>query len=196
MDCHDAKERILEGRETAAVRRHIDKCGDCASFVSELAAGGREISEAYLAAAPSPAFEDRVAARIAEKEITARPAHVGLLARLVAPVLFLGLVLAGYLLFWSSPPPTQPVADAPALKISASRKVSEGPTLLALDFAGESRFVPLAGGLEREAIFAWVRGARTVELEVDERVPFREVAEILETLERTGFGYQVSRPKT
>ena len=73
MDCHDAKERILEGREGAAVRRHVERCEDCGAYARELAGGGRQIARAFLAVPPSPGFEDRVAARVRTHRLLPNP---------------------------------------------------------------------------------------------------------------------------
>ncbi|MHC4471100.1 MAG: hypothetical protein ACYTDY_09340 [Planctomycetota bacterium] len=207
MDCHDAKERIFEGRRTAAVRRHLSKCGDCRDFAGDLETGGREIAEAFLAAGPRPGFEAQVAARLSEEELAATPGPASLTVRLIGLVLFLGLVLSGYLVVRGarreSPRPverasgvvTAPHLDHP-LVLAAARDRSDGPTLVSLGFAGETWSVPLSGDVEREVLHAWSRGARTVVVEVTEQVPFPEVTRILGVLERAGFAYDLKRPKS
>ena len=165
MDCHDAKDRIFERRETAAVRRHLGKCGDCADYARELDAGGRDLARAFLAEGPRPDFGSRVAARISEEEISAVPRPAGLLVRLVAVLLFLGTVAAGWLVFRPSDvPPSSPaeprdVAVTPArrehpLRLAAARGRSDGETLVSLGFAGRNWTVPLAGDVEAEVIRA------------------------------------------
>jgi hypothetical protein len=208
MDCHDAKERAYEGRRTAAVRRHLEKCADCREFVRELESGGREIADAYLAEGPRPGFGARVAARIAEDELAAAPGPASLAVRLVGLALFIGLVASGYLLFSGSREETSELSrpaervavthsdSGHPLFLAAARAESDAPTLVSLGFAGETWSLPLSGDVEREVLHAWRLGARKVLVEVTEQVPFPEVAKILTVLERAGFAYDLRRPKT
>jgi len=209
MDCHDAKERILEGREGAAVRRHVERCEDCGAYARELAGGGRRIARAFLAVPPSPGFEDRVAARVREREISirdrARTRPVRVLVAALVPA-----VLAGVYLLLTAPseaPPvpsepetipvivvTEPFRENPLVAI-LSRDELTGPTQLALDFAGEARALTLPGDLEGELLRAWALGARRVEMTVAPEVPGREIVAAIEAMEKAGFGFELVRLK-
>lgn len=206
MDCHETKDRLLEGREGAAVRRHLRRCGDCEAYARELAAGGREIAEGFLARAPSPGFEERVMAGLAEQEIPVRTGPVIRPAGLVAAALLLLLAGSVALLITrgDAPPPagseepllvvTEPVRENP-LAIVLHREVTEGPTELVLSFAGESRVLPGASELEGELHDAWTRGARRVRMTVAPEVPGREIMTAIEALEKAGYSFELTRVK-
>lgn len=210
MNCHDTRERLLDHRATAAIRRHLARCDDCGHFSREIETGGREIAEAFLATAPSPGFEERVAARIEERELSAATTPSRVLVRLLAPALFSLLIVAGYLLFTQEPPSpdqapkvtvaktevvtTEPERENP-LYVMILRDALAEPTRLELSFAGQAWAVDLAADPEREFLLAWARGARDAELVIGPEVPGREITVMLDILERVGFSYRLRRLK-
>jgi hypothetical protein len=213
MDCHEAKDRLTEGRATAALDRHLARCEDCAAFRREVASGGRELADAYLAAPPSPGFEERISARLREREISVRPGVGGRLVRLLLPaaVVLLAVVV------WqaATPEPAPPIAPPPIeepkpvaqmvpteslrenlLYVSIHRGASENPTVLSLSFAGEERSVRLDGDTEGEIFRSFALGARTADILIGEEIPGREICRVIETLEKAGFSYYLTRTKS
>jgi hypothetical protein len=218
MDCHDAKERLTEGRETAAVRRHLERCEDCAAFRQELSGGGREIAEAFLAGTPSGGFEDAVARRIREDEIGVETRASGRLVRVLVPALFVLLLTAIWLLAVPREEAPSPGTDtgkevartavpAPVLVpteprgenslfVSVWRDDSVSPTRLSLQFAGTRRTVKIDADVEEAVLYTFALGARRAVITAGPEVPGREVFRLLETMEKIGLSYDLSRPKS
>jgi hypothetical protein len=211
MNCHDTRERLLERRATAGVRRHLEHCDDCRAYRREVETGGRELAEAFLAVGPSPGFEERVATALRGEETVGGLTPDRLVARILTPALFGLLLVAGYMLMRGDPPPaapgtppeapetpvvvlTQPEFENP-LCVTIHRDVPAAPTRLLLSFAGEQWSVDLTGDLERQIFLAWAQGARKAELAIGPEVPGREIALVLEILEKAGFSYRLHRPK-
>lgn len=214
MDCHDARERLLEGRESAGVRRHLIRCADCASLRRELEDGGREISETFLEGAPSPGFEERVSARLAEEEITVPiPIRTGSrFAWFLVPAAAVLFAVVAWKLFDTRPAPapavkpeprpaaarpaavTVPVADN-VLTVTLRREQTAGPTLMDGEFAGVERNVTFPTGVEDYLFLAWAQGAREVLIVVAPEVPTRELWSVMEVLERAGYSWAMRRPK-
>jgi len=213
MDCHEAKERLTEGRGGAALRRHLVACGDCSAFSLELEDGGRAVAEAMLAPTPSPGFEERVARRLGEEEISVPTRSVGPWRLALGGLLAAGLLVVGTFLLTSRPdeapvgvPEVREEVPSPLaavteprlenrLQLWASRVESHGPTELVLRFASESRTVLLDGDLEGALLRAWAHGARRADLTVAHRVPTREVITLIEALEKIGFSYELDRSR-
>ena len=211
MNCHEAKERLTEGRPAGAVGRHLEACADCAAYARELRIGGREIADAFLASAPSPGFEARVAARLAEPEIAAaaRPRRPFAVLAAVAVLLLGG---AGIFAFGrgggdaAAPPAPAPAPAAPLVVLTepeheyplllyVERSGTEAETTLGFSFAGAERTVPISAGVEDELLRAWAMGARRAEITVAADVPGREITFVLDGLEKTGYEYQLFRRK-
>jgi len=213
MDCHEAKDRLTEGRRTAALERHLARCEDCAAFLREVESGGRDLADAYLASPPSPGFEERVAARLREREISVRPRSGGRLVRLLVPaaVVLLAVAVWQVVLPEAAPPvlpppepdpkpvaevvPTEPLREN-LLYVSLHRELSERPTVLSLSFAGELRAVRLDGDVEGEIFRSYAFGARTADVSIGEEIPGREICSLIETLEKAGFSYFLTRTKS
>jgi len=217
MDCHEAKDRLTEGRRTAALARHLARCEDCAAFRREVESGGRELADAYLASPPSPGFEERISARLREREISVRPGMGGRFVRMLLPaaVLLLAVVVWRAATPETAPPadsqpidlppagepvpvaqvvPTQPLREN-LLYVSIHRGASENPTVLSLSFAGEERSVRLDGDTEGEIFRSFALGARTADIVIGCEIPGREICRVIETLEKAGFSYFLTRTK-
>ncbi len=208
MDCHDAKERVRRERNSTAVRRHLSRCPDCRDFSRDLKDGERELSEVFLSIPPSPGFEERVARKVAEREISIRRRPRALAAAVAAPVLLLLLVGGAYALFPPTtglpPEPSAPVAPEPvvtnpqqenSLELFLWRERSESDTEMLARFAGRSVAVALRGDVETTLLDHWVRGARHVEMRVSPEVPGREIVWLIELLEKSGFSWEIERRK-
>lgn len=212
MDCYEAKDRLVEGRRTAALSRHLARCEDCTAFRREVESGGREVAEAYLARPPSPGFEDRLSARLREKEISVRPGAVRRLAGLLVPAAaVLVAVLAWQTMFpRETLPPVLPEPEAPKtvvqvvptepltenlLFVTVRRAGLAEPTELELSFAGEGRRVAMAGDVEGELFRSYALGARTADVTIDPRIPGREICTLIEALEMAGLSYTLTRAK-
>lgn len=210
MDCHDAKERVREERLTTAVRRHLARCSDCTSFVGELDSGGRQIGEAFLAGSPSPGFEDRVAHRLAEREIAVTAGRRRPLVAFLVAALLLLIAGAGYLLMNRGrpvivAPPSDPPAEVAVvtrpveenvLNLLLDREESTSPTRLEMDFAGIREEALLSEDVEDAIFRLWARGARRARLVVGPKVPGRDMFAVQESLEKAGFAFTLSREKT
>jgi hypothetical protein len=209
MDCHDAKDRLRRERTSTAVRRHLAHCQDCREFSRDLSDGERELSAAFLSVPPSPGFEERVAQRVAEREISVHRRPRTLLAAAAVPFLLLLAVAVVTSLFPPAtgkppappPPPAvpEPVVTDPRrenpLELFLWRERSDSDTELLARFAGESVAVTLAGDVETTLLNLWVRGARRVEMRVSPEVPGREIIELIELLEKSGFSWEIRRKK-
>ncbi len=207
MDCHDAKERLRQERKGTAVRRHMDRCSDCREFAEDLGDGGRELGEAFLSVPVSPGFEERVAQRVAEREISIRRAPRALLTVVAVPLLLLLLAGGAYSLF--SPPTGRPEAPAPvvlepavtyprqenSLELFLWRERSDSTTEMLARFAGESVAVSLSKDVETTLFTHYVRGARRVTMRVSPEVPGREIIGLIELLEKVGFSWEIERKK-
>jgi hypothetical protein len=207
MDCHEAKDRLREKRRTASLDRHVGRCPDCAAFERELRTGGRDLAEAFLASPPSPGFEERVNARLREREIAVPTRPTGRFALLLVPAAVVLLAVAGWRLAFPPPPaepppektapvrkvvPTEPRRQNP-LYVRIDRVVSNARTELLLSFAGRTRQMSPDGDVENEVLTAWAMGARIAEVTVGRDVPSREVLPIVERLEKAGFSYSLVR---
>lgn len=212
MNCREAKERLAEGRETAAVRRHLAGCPDCAAYGRELETGGREIADAFLAVGPSPGFEERVGARLVETEVSAGPrARRRFAALAAAAVLPLALAVTWFALLRTgddAPPAAPPAPPAPEVaerQVVVTEPEQDNPlvvhlrreaartTVLDLRFAGDARRVPGMDAAFDALLHAFARGARRAEVTVDPDVPSRDVATLVESLERAGFAWDLLR---
>jgi hypothetical protein len=207
MNCHDARDRLTEGRRTAALDRHLERCEDCRAFGREIRGIGRDVSEAYLAEPPSAGFEERVAARLREREISVRPRLRSRFVLAFSPaVLFAVIFLVWRLSVGVEPPPpseadqkvavvtTDPVTEN-LLYLSLARPSSEGATLLLLSFAGEEREVELRGDVEGEVFRSYALGARTADVTIGRRIPGNEIKVLIDVLENAGFAYRLTRVK-
>ncbi|MEN8151480.1 MAG: hypothetical protein ABFS86_16810 [Planctomycetota bacterium] len=212
MDCHEAKDRLVEGRRTAALSRHLERCEDCAAFRREVESGGREVAEAYLARPPSSGFEERVAARLREREISVRPRPARRLAGLLIPAAAILAAVFAWLALIPGPEPVplpaSPEDPTPVARVVPTEPLRENllyvtvrraglakPTTLDLSFAGEERDVALSGDAEGEFFRAWALGARTADVTVQPRIPGREICRLIEHLEMAGFSYTITRTK-
>lgn len=213
MNCHETKERLAEGRESAAVRRHVAGCADCAAFRHELEAGGREIADAFLAVGPGPGFEERVGARLVETEIAARPpgprsritalAAAALLPLALATAAWLALFRPGEEASHPAPPAppapagrqvvvTEPEQDNPLIVVVRGGRAA-GPTTIDLHFAGDARHVPVPAQAFDALLHAFARGARRAEVTVEPGVPGRDVTALVDALERAGYAWDLLR---
>jgi predicted anti-sigma-YlaC factor YlaD len=209
MDCHDAKERVREERPGTAVRRHLSRCPDCRAYVRELSGGGRELSQAFLATAPSPGFTERVRRKIEEREIGVSRNSRSRFAAVAVPMVLLTLTGAALFFFRPEAPvapkpgPTAPAQTAAIthperenrLELFLWRERSDAETELLVRFAGESVAVKLSAAVEETLRAQYRRGARRVELRVSPEVPGHQLIGLIELFEKLGFSFEIDRRK-